>query len=736
MKRFLAWFCTILILFAVTPAAYAVGDVPQAVLNARKSVFRVMAEDNKNSYSGSCFVIATDDTATYFATCYHVLENTDIEKFKIVLHDTSRVEAELVAFDKDYDTCIIKTREPIEGAIPLALADEERLITGSAVYALGFPAVGDYFMNDYAYHYDDMTVTDGIVTALRRGMLNENKRALVLQMNVAINPGNSGGPLLNSEACVVGLNAFGYLEASSMFGSISVMHLIEMMEMHEIPVQMAPRQAPENKPMIVADLQENTHSLALPAFTWIEPVGLPGWVVFAKVMVIVFLAACLGVVVLAWKRHAKSKAAVSVALSGMDEPSFSEMGKDAGGQESAMAQKRKARGELVIWKGVLCLGLCALLLWCGFGFYAWTQYSKAQDALARGDCAAAIKAAYNVWPAYKDNAALRVYIRAMAAFQNKSYAQAQGAFLSLPGFREADAMALESKYKLALAFWEGKELWRAERLFSELGEYKDSVERMERCVLQSAINDATAYYQTGALDAAQRALAGFERLPERAEAQEQRENISAELYQRAQESVDHIRPLLRAYHLHYREKIARHAQEAQNVLAIIPAYRDSATLGLVLEPLKDVSDMETSFQALYAQWDTGALVQEMLFSNYYLGRYLEGVWKGEGKFFSFFTDTKEIANDFWEGFPYYADADFGRPLLEGGMDQNADGVRSDIPSTEGAYFYIENRRLLTGTRTGGNWLMFNVCYEFTFPGKDQLIIIDKDSNRYTLERVK
>lgn len=218
MKRFLAWFCTILILFAVTPAAYAVGDVPQAVLNARKSVFRVMAEDNKNSYSGSCFVIATDDTATYFATCYHVLENTDIEKFKIVLHDTSRVEAELVAFDKDYDTCIIKTREPIEGAIPLALADEERLITGSAVYALGFPAVGDYFMNDYAYHYDDMTVTDGIVTALRRGMLNENKRALVLQMNVAINPGNSGGPLVDVNGRLVGINTAIYSRSGGNMG--------------------------------------------------------------------------------------------------------------------------------------------------------------------------------------------------------------------------------------------------------------------------------------------------------------------------------------------------------------------------------------------------------------------------------------------------------------------------------------------------------------------------------------
>jgi S1-C subfamily serine protease len=58
--------------------------------------------------------------------------------------------------------------------------------TGERVVAIGHPLGLDY------------TITDGIVSAKRSGLL--------LQTSAAINPGNSGGPLVNRSGHVVGVN--------------------------------------------------------------------------------------------------------------------------------------------------------------------------------------------------------------------------------------------------------------------------------------------------------------------------------------------------------------------------------------------------------------------------------------------------------------------------------------------------------------------------------------------------
>lgn len=234
MKHIFKRLAVLLGVFLLLPAsAQAATGVPQEAIDARESVFRIFCEDEEWEYSGSSFVISADEYGTYIATNYHVVEDAFEDTIVIVLHDGEELPVEIVGYDQDADLCILKTAEAIENVAPLKLAADEKIGVGRAVYTLGFPGAGDYLLDEYAYAVDDITLTDGIISAVKHVTV-DGSEITMLQMNATINSGSSGGPLLNSGGEVLGINSLQIAEANDVYAAVSVSHLRDLLEEYDV----------------------------------------------------------------------------------------------------------------------------------------------------------------------------------------------------------------------------------------------------------------------------------------------------------------------------------------------------------------------------------------------------------------------------------------------------------------------------------------------------------------------
>lgn len=234
MKRVISLLSAVFGVLLLLPSfSYAADSVPEEALAARESVYRVLSEDDEYEYSGSSFVVGSDTRGTYFVTNYHVVEGTNLQNISVVQHDGTELPAAVLGYDEEYDLCILQTSSPVQSAVPLTLSTQGAALAGDAVYALGFPGAGDYLLDDYAYAVEDITVTDGIISAVKSVTI-KTKMTTLLQMNAAINPGSSGGPLVNGKGEVVGVNALSILEAQDVYAAVSVSHLTGLLQQYNV----------------------------------------------------------------------------------------------------------------------------------------------------------------------------------------------------------------------------------------------------------------------------------------------------------------------------------------------------------------------------------------------------------------------------------------------------------------------------------------------------------------------
>ena len=146
-------------------------------------------EDGKTGYSWGTGVVLSADGLILTNT--HVIE--DCDRATVTLFDDSVYEATLVGADAISDVAVLK----IEAAgLPAAsFGDSGSLMVGDRVAAIGNP-LGETFR---------MTLTDGIISAIERGINYNGHSMTLLQTNTALNEGNSGGPLFNMYGQVVGV---------------------------------------------------------------------------------------------------------------------------------------------------------------------------------------------------------------------------------------------------------------------------------------------------------------------------------------------------------------------------------------------------------------------------------------------------------------------------------------------------------------------------------------------------
>ncbi|MDH4106906.1 MAG: trypsin-like peptidase domain-containing protein [Gammaproteobacteria bacterium] len=180
----------------LSPASYA--DAVDRSAPAVASVYtRRLAQSNDGGNPGERFQLNTSlgsavviDSEGYLVTNYHVI--ADAAEIRLQLADGRIAEPTVVGFDAETDLALLKVDMGALPAVPLGRSDQLRI--GDVVLAIGSP----YGLT--------RTVTQGIVSATGRGLLQLMTFENFIQTDAAINEGNSGGALVNSLGQLVGIN--------------------------------------------------------------------------------------------------------------------------------------------------------------------------------------------------------------------------------------------------------------------------------------------------------------------------------------------------------------------------------------------------------------------------------------------------------------------------------------------------------------------------------------------------
>ena len=144
-----------------------------------------------NSYSSGLASGVVMTAEGLILTNYHVVEGmTDIT---VVRYDGVRYNADLIGYDASCDLAILFA----DGAelIPATFGNSDALEVGDLAVAIGTP---------YSLSLSG-TTTQGIISAINRDLLVNNRPISLIQTDASINPGNSGGPLINEFGQVIGI---------------------------------------------------------------------------------------------------------------------------------------------------------------------------------------------------------------------------------------------------------------------------------------------------------------------------------------------------------------------------------------------------------------------------------------------------------------------------------------------------------------------------------------------------
>jgi S1-C subfamily serine protease len=183
----------------VVQAAGGGFDAAEVYREASPGVVTIRSIFEQGAAEGSGFVF---DEKGRIVTNAHVVTNgegTDREEAEAVFvefPDRNVVAAKIVGFDPFADVALLEVEPNGFDLHPLELGDDEELVVGQPVAAIGSP------------FGEQQSLSIGVVSATDRsvGSLTQFQIEGAIQTDASINPGNSGGPLLDAGARVVGIN--------------------------------------------------------------------------------------------------------------------------------------------------------------------------------------------------------------------------------------------------------------------------------------------------------------------------------------------------------------------------------------------------------------------------------------------------------------------------------------------------------------------------------------------------
>ena len=175
-------------------------DLQSLYQKCSKSIVGISGYKNDSlGYSWGTGIIISEDGLILTNT--HVIDGCD--KATVTLHDDSEYDALLVGADSISDIAVLKIYA--HGLSAAEFGDSAKLSVGDKVAAIGNP-LGTEFR---------LTLTDGIISAIERGVSYNGHSMNLLQTNTAINEGNSGGALFNMYGQVIGITNMKMMSAYS-----------------------------------------------------------------------------------------------------------------------------------------------------------------------------------------------------------------------------------------------------------------------------------------------------------------------------------------------------------------------------------------------------------------------------------------------------------------------------------------------------------------------------------------
>lgn len=155
--------------------------------------------EGKEGYNWGTGLIISEDGLVITNT--HVIDTCS--KAVVTLNDDTEYEAKLIGADSISDIALLKIEA--RGLPAAEFGAVDTISVGDSVAAIGNP-LGESFRH---------TLTDGIISAIERGMNYNGHTMTLLQTNTALNEGNSGGPLFNMYGQVIGITNMKMMSAYS-----------------------------------------------------------------------------------------------------------------------------------------------------------------------------------------------------------------------------------------------------------------------------------------------------------------------------------------------------------------------------------------------------------------------------------------------------------------------------------------------------------------------------------------
>lgn len=454
MKKVVALILSLIITLSLLAFPVFAGEaVPKAVMNAKDSVVRIEAFYADGYASGSGFVVYCDDAETLVVTNYHVVSGEPLE-LSIWLAQEASTRAHIVAYSEEKDLCVLRfsTVFPMK-ALPLAVNDA---VQGEAVYAIGFPAAADSLYENEAHSNKDATITDGIISAVRKTYITaDGAPVTLLQTTAAINSGNSGGPLFNPSGEVIGVNTFGIAEAQGIFGAIAVSELSAFLEINAISM---------------SQKNSTTH-----------------WLVWASVILLFILIFTLFYLL------KKSKKKPMIPENYLETPANTPSSSSSILSKFMFNRKRFLKRMGVFVCCVFALGVFAV--GCYFCSYSAALSNAKNNNLEKADQLLLFP---NITSLHDPD--LVSYIYAFQFLENGNYLSAKSVYTNLNGYLDSVNMANEADYQYAVTCLDGGDYESAIEVFAVLAEigYKDASTK----VYDSSYSLGVSLYENGEFSSA------------------------------------------------------------------------------------------------------------------------------------------------------------------------------------------------------------------------------------------
>ncbi len=170
-----------------------VGITNKSIITYRDWFFGDVYMQEEEGYGSG--IILSDEG--YIVTNAHVVEGA--KELYVVFQGEKQVEAQLVGMDSTSDVAVVKVDPQDLKEVKYAVAklgDSDKVRPGELAVAIGNPLGHDLAG----------TITVGVISAVNRTLVVDQKPMNLIQTDAAINRGNSGGALVNAKGEVIGMN--------------------------------------------------------------------------------------------------------------------------------------------------------------------------------------------------------------------------------------------------------------------------------------------------------------------------------------------------------------------------------------------------------------------------------------------------------------------------------------------------------------------------------------------------